>query len=712
MNSPVKRCAKPSFRATLLVLLAGVALLFAGVFQSADLWKDRKQKDRDARSNALAMTRHACGKLDATFRALMEAAEAQAALLSKERLSRKDIEHRMRAAMNADPRMFGIVVGMKPFATGPGTRLYAPYFFRKDGHLAFSRLEESYDYTTEKPGENWYRMPMQNGKGWSEPYFGTVTGGLLAVYAVPFHAPGETDGPTGVVAAVCSLESIRDIMDSLNLDSKGFGYLVSRTGVFLSHPDRKLVSGQKNIREVLALKIHDTRTIDRIMGGRGEVVEYVNELIGRRAIAVTVKVPATGYTLGTAFDHDLLTNDQHMFRRRIIEISLCLSAGVLLLLVYSATRRKRSLLFLWTACLVFAVVLVLEIVIIWHVALRYTPYSRPGTEIIYDQASLKGFINAWRLSVPEDHPGNCVTVPTGVFVQSLEFTNANNVHVSGNIWQRYDSRVPGDVTRGFILPEAVESTITEVFRRKDEAGETIGWSFQATLRQEFDYSRYPLDSKDMWLRLRPADFDRNILLTPDLGSYTVMDPKTLPGVEKQIVLAEWNARESFFSYVKNSYNTYFGRPFGCAVGSSPELYFTIIIARRFINPFVNSLLPFLVISAILFCTQLLVYSSEENVRRFNISVGEFLAACSGLLFSVLIAHNGLRASIAASGFLYLENFYFVMYGAIIVVMVNTFCVAYGNTSFLITHRDNLIIKLLFWPVILGVLLLITVGTFY
>ncbi|MRR34990.1 hypothetical protein EG829_09905, partial [bacterium] len=618
--------------------------------------------------------------------------------------------------------IFGFTIGYKPYALDPSLRLCAPYMDRKGGSLRFMRIEDVYDYTKEDTsGLNWYVNPMKTGRQWTEPYFGSASSDLLAVYSVPFSAPGEKGGYTGVVAVVYSLGDVRSIMEGLNLDSKGFGYLVSRKGTFISHPDREYVRQQKNIREILNMKIVSPATIDRIAAGRGEVVEYLNELTGRRSIAVSVTVPSTGYILGSVYDLDLMLKDKACIRRQIIEISLTAVLGIILLCVSAAMFcTNPSSTCLWASSFIISAVLVMEIGLIWFLALRFTPYSRPENVIIYDQASLRGFMATLRGFINSDmkssacaHEKEFITVPTGVFVQSLDFGNAHDVTVTGYIWQRYGDSVPADVTRSFIMPEAINSTKTEIFRKKDRDVETIGWIFKVTLRQETDYSRYPFDNKVVRLRLRPAVFDRNILLSPDLQSYQLTNPRSLPGVEHSIVLEEGDPRESFFSYVTKRYNTDFGlTSSGTGVSCSPELYYSIIIARKFINPLIVNLLPFLVISSLLFCTLLLVHPRQDNAKGFEIGIVEALAVCSGLFFSVLIAHNGLRSSLAASGFLYLENLYFVMYGAIVYVTFNAFRVASGSRSGLMTSRHDLIIKLLYWPAILSFMLLITAHTFY
>jgi hypothetical protein len=39
-----------------------------------------------------------------------------------------------------------------------------------------------------------------------------------------------------------------------------------------------------------------------------------------------------------------------------------------------------------------------------------------------------------------------------------------------------------------------------------------------------------------------------VLLIPDLEGYQLINPSSLPGVEKNLVLPGWNPKKSFFQY--------------------------------------------------------------------------------------------------------------------------------------------------------------------
>lgn len=60
--------------------------------------------------------------------------------------------------------------------------------------------------------------------------------------------------------------------------------------------------------------------------------------------------------------------------------------------------------------------------------------------------------------------------------------------------------------------------------RKEQGNEIVfGWYVNTSLRQTFDYSHYPFDRQDIWLRLWHLNFDRNVILVPDLKAYDAVN---------------------------------------------------------------------------------------------------------------------------------------------------------------------------------------------
>jgi hypothetical protein len=270
-----------------------------------------------------------------------------------------------------------------------------------------------------------------------------------------------------------------------------------------------------------------------------------------------------------------------------------------------------------------------------------------------------------------------IPIPTGVMIQSVEFLNANNVQVTGFIWQKYADSVPADITRGFVLPEAVDEAYQadKAYTDKENGVELIGWYFHATLRQAFDYRNYPFDRQDVWLRIWHPDFNRRVILVPDLASYPDINPLSLPGLDPQFVYGGWTPEFSDFSYAINVYNTSFGYPANHDRGAFPELYFNLGLERDFKGPFFDHVVLSLAVALLLFIILLLTTNDDDLQKRFGLTTAGVAALASGLLFAVILKHNQIRAAVGSQRTAYLEVLPFILYFAILFVALNAILLA-------------------------------------
>ena len=311
------------------------------------------------------------------------------------------------------------------------------------------------------------------------------------------------------------------------------------------------------------------------------------------------------------------------------------------------------------------------------------------------------------------HPGSEAArplhIPTGVLIQSLEFLDANNVRVTGYVWQRYGPEIPDDIAQGVIFPEAItEAYGAEEAYRLDQGGtELVGWYFHATFRQPFYYEHYPFDRQDVWLRLWHPNAERGVLLGPDFAAYRNLDPRSLPGLEEQFVFGGWEPEDSGFSYAVQRYNTTFGFDTGFDEEGFPELYFNVALKRVFIGPFVDQVLFAAAVALMLFLVLVLTASDEDRKTRFGFSPSGALGATSGLLFAVILKHTQLRATIGQQGIAYLEVLPFLFYLVIPLVALNAIVLAAPWQVRFVEWNHNLLPKLLYWPLLLGALLAVT-----
>lgn len=371
----------------------------------------------------------------------------------------------------------------------------------------------------------------------------------------------------------------------------------------------------------------------------------------------------------------------------------------------------------WMASIVVSIVLAIILVTLWVQVHRY---EVEPTQLVNQQA-VEDFLESHAVSRMADEDGSeepPARIRTGLFIQSLEFFNSSEVNLSGYIWQHYvdgvhDAIKPGPAEAGFVLPEQVNSGSDieprEVYRIRHGNEEVIGWYFEATLRQLFDYSRYPFDHKTVWVRLWPRDFSKNIVLVPDFDAYEGTGVEDLFGIDKRIVLGAWDWEDTYFDYQLSDYDTSFGIHDYVGQKGFPELYFNFVIKRKFGNAFIVYLLPLFLVASLLFAAMLTISAKDKLSDRLGFNVSGFIGACSALFFVVLLSHIQLREQFAGTSIVYIEYFYIMMYVMLVAATVNTYLFATRSSILgnVILYEDNIIPKITFWPVVLGSMILLT-----
>ncbi|NES22925.1 MAG: hypothetical protein F6K41_29405 [Symploca sp. SIO3E6] len=311
--------------------------------------------------------------------------------------------------------------------------------------------------------------------------------------------------------------------------------------------------------------------------------------------------------------------------------------------------------------------------------------------------------------------------PTGLYIQSIKFNSSSEVNVTGYLWQLYEQEkylnIPGDeIPVGFIFPEAIDSanSMEIKFAYRDPIGngnEVIVWYFETVLKQSFNYTKYPFDYKTVWIRIWSPDFQRKSILVPMLESYKSTTPKDSFGFEPSIVLDNWTITDTFFNYRSFNYDTQFGI-WDDNKEVTPELYFNLVIKRGFINSFVVFILPLIIIACLTFGTLLMITKDEKQASTYGMNTSGVIGVCSGLFFVILLSQVQIREQFAGSPVVYVEFFYPLMYVTLLGVSVNSFLFFHSNKENnlvlkWIHYEDNLVPKLLYWPLLLGSATIIT-----
>jgi len=366
--------------------------------------------------------------------------------------------------------------------------------------------------------------------------------------------------------------------------------------------------------------------------------------------------------------------------------------------------------------LFLSLLLVGVLVLIWGKMNQYTP---DPTQLV-NEAAVDAYLKKnWEPEVVSSKFPPTIRIKTGVFIQSLKFADASEVNITGYVWQHYqdgvnDSVKPKEGEVGFVFPEQINSGDNieprEEYRIRQGNEEVIGWYFEATVKQPFEYSTYPFDHKTVWLRMWPKDFSGNVVLVPDFGAYQATGLHDVFGIDESIVLGTWIRTDTYFDYQRANYDTNFGIDNYVGMKGFPELRYNFVICRNFQDAFIVHLLPLLMVVALLYGALLTITDDPDLTERFGFNASGVIGSCSALFFVVLLAHMQLREQFAGWSAVYIEYFYFLMYVMLVLGAAYAYLFAAKRVRWLafLYTRDNLALKVGYWPFIFTCMIVISV----
>jgi hypothetical protein len=301
---------------------------------------------------------------------------------------------------------------------------------------------------------------------------------------------------------------------------------------------------------------------------------------------------------------------------------------------------------------------------------------------------------------------------------------------------------------GLYFPDLMENRTQRNFKPQffSANGDSIIYKrFEVVLKQNFNYSKFPFDHQTITIRLRHKKFWDKQFLIPDF-KYQVKDlKKDSSGLNRNAELEEWNVEGIHFAYETKDYTNkspfveqrpIYNDPAYCVYNDRydsqdtsryqklsntfqsgddtnkyAELLYILDIKRQYFRPMIAFLLPVAVILILLF-----FYVNRIETYR----PGSFLDEAATLLFTLLLSHFALREFLPFKGMIYIEFFYFIVYIAIVVYIINRNIyyahkeaehqVSSGLLKILMWER-NLIAIVAFWPVTILSFIFISIGFF-
>jgi len=306
------------------------------VFLSAFLYFYMSAKDvvkRYVVRAAQHLTHATAYQIESMLRGVEKVPTNYAALLSAGNYEAEDIATLPERMVSANPEIYGAAVAFEPGAMTAGNHYFAPYCYRKaDGCLANVMLgHESYHYFT----MDWYQIPKElNRAAWTEPYYDEGGGNMImASYSVPFYKERQGEKRfQGVVGTDIALFGLQEIVSSIRLYKSGYAFLISRNGVFITHPDSSLIM----TNSIFSIADEENSSLlrsigkDMIRGGEQMVALQSGLLLTSKCLLYYAPLSSIGWSLGIVVSEDELYESVHQLGRAVILIGL---SGVFLMTI-------------------------------------------------------------------------------------------------------------------------------------------------------------------------------------------------------------------------------------------------------------------------------------------------------------------------------------------------------------------------------------------
>lgn len=321
------------FKMTLLVL--GSTVVVMALVQVFNYNSSRRMilesAEKNARTEAISVAR----RIEQEFRAVEKVPQGLANYLYTWPTSDETILlSLLRTGVAKNFEIFGSGIFFEPGGFSKKRDAWAPFYYRRDNDIHYRQLASpAYDYFL----KDFYYIPRGiNQPHWSDPYFDTGGGNILMVtYAVPLFRPGAGNGADfmGVVTADISLKWLTELVATIHAGNLGFGFIISDTGIFVSHPNEDRIMQESIFSIADKLNHKELRAIGRRMVRNQEGFLPIGlQLAGEEAFIAYAKIPSTGWSLGVVLVKSELFAQLDRLHQKTIVLAVI---GMIALLVMS-----------------------------------------------------------------------------------------------------------------------------------------------------------------------------------------------------------------------------------------------------------------------------------------------------------------------------------------------------------------------------------------
>lgn len=693
------------------------ALLFSILFvaQLVEFRLFDRAQSQAAEDRGLATSLAIKSEIENLLNRVQTASQALGDQFGERTYSEAEIKSLIKKASLNMKEIRGVTACYEPFAFEAGRRLFCPYYNKTTGK--YLMVEDSYDYTKRGDTTAWYTDVIDSGATWTNPYFGAAAGEWFIDFGVPFYyADGPKKGEVrGIIDFSLGVGDLKNIVHALSVGKVGASFIASDTGKFISHPDNDFVGTRTLTDAIKSATAKPSRVgFESMKAKESRHHSFIDSVHEERAWFFSDQIAQSGWSVGFIFYRGDLLTEQRSVHRRYINICLTFS---LLVVLGLAAYFGRDQLDPWEIEVLSILATVLLFANVFMVgALQHALKTKGAENVsppILDKTDLSAEINLVRQRSETRKTDPPIPVPTGIYIERMDFKDSYNVNLGGVLWQKYATDIADDVKIGVRFPQIspfAESSYFEESYRKvvvpkvGSAGYLlVGWDFRITLRLDLDYADYPFDKRHLDIHIAPVSRTDNLMLVPDLSSYSATNRSQKSGVSPHIELPGNEILETYFNFSFDDYRTDFGFNNAGSYQGVPALHFNIHKKRLLLNAFITYLIPIFVTLCLAY---ILILACGKSEARQGI-----IESMAAFFFVLILSHIGLRRDVVTDDLMFMEYFYFITYLAIIITTLNLITYSKGQTSWF-NYNNNQIFRVAYFPTYLTVILILLLVKFY
>jgi hypothetical protein len=647
------------------------------------------------------------------LRTIQLAAETITDDLNADRLPIQDIEKRIKRNLAEYwYEIASITIAYEPFAYDKSIEFYGRTLKRNSDNTFSQETIEKYDNHVLSGHNNWYEKTIKYGAQWFDPIIDPEKKEATALYTIPFFWPNQQK-IRGVLAVRFNIQFILDTVRDILIGKMGYAFLIDSRGTFFDHPVSAYVKNQKTIMTV-AQEQGNTElqyTAKDMLAGNAAQRTYIDHITQQKIWIVYQPLKPSRWVLATSFPEQQVMMSPQIIRHTMIWLLiiafialLCLVLLIIMIIVKDYAVMRLA------AAIGITISALLALFGLWFIIAMTSLFIDTNGIVITQPTGLDRLVQEIEQEAQQKNEPVPIPTPVGLLIYALHFPDPHHIGMTARLWQQYDPKTFDGNVPGIQIPNAKETTIKEIFKETDHGHNIIGWKLETLLPQNYNYKFFPFDTLHTVIPFEQSNITKNLLLIPDLHSYTSLAPQSLPGIEKSLVISGFAMQQAFFSFQPIEPMTTFGMTSYAQISDRVLLHYNIIMTRDLLNPLVIYFLPLLVILISLFAIFWLI--SQKDAEDIKKSIFGVLGAYTGLFFALILLHRNLRSEYPVGEILYIEYLFFFTYLTILLFIIHSvFLYAYTQSD-RIRIAVSQFISFLFWPIQLILWLITTILIFY